>query len=338
MRRPCETRNLLGPRGRDGRGFGHGGGAWAGTRAQACAKGRPRAAGPGWGGEGEGRSRAGGARARGRGLGARAQARAGRRPRARGVRTLAAAGGAPRGRRGAGGGAPSAARRAGPGAAGREGEASSASAPAPWRRTTATVSAARPGGHALPCFLSSRVGRPAAPRVSREQWCGTRARGAGPGGGLRRAGAAGRLRAEGRPGLRSRSRRSQGWGRRGRGVWVARAGTGSLRGGGRRAEVSGRCHPTQAWRCPPRTLRLPCAAVCILCSFRPFLVFASCVPRCMPLSETKGRKQQTTPKWTGFTWGGFCGHVPRDEGAVGGHWSPGTSRLIVADLVTFLGS
>lgn len=53
-------------------------------------------------------------------------------------------------------------------------------APAPWTRTTATVSTARgpAGGRPLPRFLPSPARRPAAPlaaRVSRGLWCRTRA-------------------------------------------------------------------------------------------------------------------------------------------------------------------
>lgn len=203
-------------------------------------------------------------------------------------------------------------RRAGPGAAGREGAASPASAPAPapWRRTTATVSTARQGRHSLLCFLASRAGRPAAPlaaRVSREQRCGTRARGAGPGGSLRRAGVAGRLRGAPVSGAGAGGRRAGvagvvASGSPGQGPGVSGPG---VSGPGSRAAVTRR-RPGGA----PRTFRFLRASGCVLGSFRPFLLFASCVPRSTSLSETKMRKQQVAPKRTGFTRGVSAAKLP----------------------------
>lgn len=114
-----------------------------------------------------------------------------------------AAGGAPRGRRGAGGGRRAWGRGRGSetrranraGSCGTWGERRAQArslAPAPWTKTTATVSTALgpAGGRPLPSSLH-RPGALAAPQathVSRGLWCRTRA---GRGGGLLRAGGTG---------------------------------------------------------------------------------------------------------------------------------------------------
>lgn len=196
------------------------------------------------------------------------------------ARARAAAGGAPRGKRGAGGGARSPAEVSWARRGWTQG-ASSESGAEPGVGTgtgTGTMEeddsygqyGPRPGRADAPSPASCHPRPGGAPGGSRlpGRRCWTRVRGPD------RAGAPGAGQLRGAR-VSGRGRRSRGPSRRGRGVWVA-----------------GRCHPRRPGGAP-RAVSLACAPAAFA-SLRP-LGARKCVPRSTSLSETRRRKRRSGP-------------------------------------------